>query len=302
MKDRIPTPGKENRVKITQDDGQVIEGVFSYADEAIQEGSFYNKANVLPDEVCDHLGLDRQTAEPKDGFLACFREKKLVERVESSQDWTVPDGIYEIDVYIVGGGASGGYGSSYAGGGGGYCKLIKNLQVTPGTVFPVIIGAGGSGIKGGTTNYQAGKNGGASYFGDYIAEGGNADGSGGSAGGKFSRSYNSVSASGQSLGNSNGAMSGGGTINYCPMNPYNGILYGCGGGGMDGCGGGNGGTSGGGNGQEGGGGGGHDSDNDGTGSAGNGGIGGGGGGCLGYRRSSAYKSGDGGNGLVLIYG
>lgn len=99
MRDRIPTPGKENRVKITQDDGQVIEGVFSYADEAIQEGSFYNKANVLPDEVCDHLGIDRQTAEPKDGFSTLFN---MIDRLEKSVTY------FELASYI----GTGAYGSS----------------------------------------------------------------------------------------------------------------------------------------------------------------------------------------------
>ena len=70
MKDRVPALGKANRVKITQDNGQIVEGVLSYADEAIEEGSAYCKANVLPDSVCDALGLDRDTAEPKDAFAA----------------------------------------------------------------------------------------------------------------------------------------------------------------------------------------------------------------------------------------
>lgn len=68
MHDRIPSPGKENRVRITLDNGQVIEGVLSYADEATQEGSAYTKGNVLPDDVCSILGLNSDTAEPKDAF------------------------------------------------------------------------------------------------------------------------------------------------------------------------------------------------------------------------------------------
>lgn len=70
MRDRLPTPGKENRVKITQDDGAVVEGVLSYADDATQEGSAYTKGNVLPDEVCQELSIDPDTSEPKDAFLA----------------------------------------------------------------------------------------------------------------------------------------------------------------------------------------------------------------------------------------
>lgn len=70
MRDRVPAPGKANRVKITLDNGQVVEGVLSYADDATQEGSAYNKANVLPDDVCEDLGIDPATAEPKDAFQA----------------------------------------------------------------------------------------------------------------------------------------------------------------------------------------------------------------------------------------
>lgn len=69
MYDRIPSPGKENRVSITQDNGQVITGVLAYADDATQEGSAYTKGNVLPDDVCSLLGIDPDTSEPKDAWL-----------------------------------------------------------------------------------------------------------------------------------------------------------------------------------------------------------------------------------------
>lgn len=69
MRDRVPTPGRENRVKITQDDGTVVAGVLEYDDQATQEGSPYTKGNVLPDDVCGILGLDSNTAEPKDAWI-----------------------------------------------------------------------------------------------------------------------------------------------------------------------------------------------------------------------------------------
>lgn len=90
MRDRVPTPGKENRVKITQDDGSVIEGVLSYADEATQEGSAYTRGNVLPDEVCDTLQIDRTSSEPKDAFLAnhnyseSYTDSRLNKRLETT--------------------------------------------------------------------------------------------------------------------------------------------------------------------------------------------------------------------------
>ena len=73
MRDRVPTPGKENRVKITQDDGTIVEGVLSYADDATQEGSPYTKGNVLPDDVCGILGIDPVTSEPKDAWLGVIK-------------------------------------------------------------------------------------------------------------------------------------------------------------------------------------------------------------------------------------
>lgn len=73
MRDRVPSPGKENRVRITQDNGQIVEGVLSYADDATQEGSAYNKANVLPDDVCILLGIDPFTSEPKDAWFGVMQ-------------------------------------------------------------------------------------------------------------------------------------------------------------------------------------------------------------------------------------
>lgn len=69
MRDRVPAPGRENRVKLTQDDGTVLSGVLAYDDQATQEGSTYTKGNVLPDDACDLLLLDREQAEPKDAFM-----------------------------------------------------------------------------------------------------------------------------------------------------------------------------------------------------------------------------------------
>ena len=81
MKDRVPELGKANRVKITQDNGQIVEGVLSYADGATVQGSAYCKANVLPDAVCDALGVDRVTAEPKD---ALNKLKTLVDTAQAA--------------------------------------------------------------------------------------------------------------------------------------------------------------------------------------------------------------------------
>lgn len=91
----------------------------------------------------------------------------------SSQNWTVPTGVSNIDVFLVGGGGGGELkieninGSGGTGGGGGYTKTIKNVNVTPLQSIPITIGAGGAGLPrfskqsatiGGTTEvlgYQA---------------------------------------------------------------------------------------------------------------------------------------------------
>lgn len=94
MKDRIPAPGKANRVRITQDNGQSVEGTLSYVDDAIQAGSRYTKQNVLPDDVCDALNIDRGGAEPKDAFHACWAvgDVKTTTRASLGANWHLCDG------------------------------------------------------------------------------------------------------------------------------------------------------------------------------------------------------------------
>lgn len=68
MKDRIPLyPG---RVKLTPVAGR--ENVYDMvrADEPTQEGSALNKANLLPDDVCDALFIPTDSSEVKDAFLS----------------------------------------------------------------------------------------------------------------------------------------------------------------------------------------------------------------------------------------
>lgn len=79
----------------------------------------------------------------------------------SSGKLTVTSGMPSIDVFCVGGGGGGstvGYTEGYGGGGGGgYTSTAKNVQVTAGTEYDIVIGSGGAGISlgqssdGGTT-------------------------------------------------------------------------------------------------------------------------------------------------------
>lgn len=66
-------------------------------------------------------------------------------------NWTVPDGVTTIEVIAIGGGGCGGEaqntvgsdGASGGGGGGAGAVQIRVLEVSPGEVFPVTLGAGG---------------------------------------------------------------------------------------------------------------------------------------------------------------
>ena len=86
----------------------------------------------------------------------------------SSGTFTVPTGVRNVQVLVVGGGGGGGY-TGGGGGGGGAVMFIPNYQVTPGTNITVTVGAGGA--------YN--QNGGNSQWGTHqIAWGGGAGGSG----------------------------------------------------------------------------------------------------------------------------
>lgn len=66
-----------------------------------------------------------------------------------SGTWTCPRGVKNIMVYAFGGGGAGGaggtaYGFQSGAGGGGSLASWANIQVTPGTVYSVSIGAGGA--------------------------------------------------------------------------------------------------------------------------------------------------------------
>lgn len=87
--------------------------------------------------------------------------------------FTVPTGVTAIEVVAVGGGGGGGGGNeNVAGGGGGGGQVIqRQVNVTPGAVFDVAIGAGGHGGQGAVVsatdnvNTQPGGNGGTTTFG-----------------------------------------------------------------------------------------------------------------------------------------
>ena len=220
-----------------------------------------------------------------------------------------------VDVYIVGGGGGGargsGTGNGGGAGGGGFCRMLRNVQLTEAS-YPIVIGAGGAasntGNPGGAT----------SAFGDILAGGNNGSssdgGAGGSGGGAASLGTGfggtgGTAGSGGNVGGSGSAVTtpgvGGGNIEYNPVNTYDCIAYGSGGGGgTRGRGGGAGGT----NssvvsereGSLGGGGGGIRTNQEGQ-FGGTGGLGGGGGGGGFGGSGQSSGGGAGGSGLVYIY-
>lgn len=104
---------------------------------------------------------------------------EVTEEITTSQTWTVPDGVTEIEVRLFGGGGSGAY--SGGGGGGGHMAYAK-LAVTPGTQYAITIGAGGAAI----TDNGSGNDGGTTSFGSAVSaaggSGGNSSGAGGNGG------------------------------------------------------------------------------------------------------------------------
>lgn len=93
-------------------------------------------------------------------------------KAAGSYTWTVPAGVTQIGVYMVGGGGSGaaanaGTQGKASGGASGYGKNLT-LTVTPGQNIPVVVGAGGAAV----VNSGAGKAGGTTSFNGVTVSGG----------------------------------------------------------------------------------------------------------------------------------
>lgn len=105
----------------------------------------------------------------------------------SSGSWTVPTGVNSVKIALVAGGGGGGNGGNSAGsgGGGGAGGLIYNtagIPVTPGTSYPIVIGAGGPSNTNGSNSTFAGLTAIGGGGGRYNTNA-NSGGSGGGAGG-----------------------------------------------------------------------------------------------------------------------
>lgn len=125
-------------------------------------------------------------------------------------EWMSPDAL--LDIFMVGGGASG---TSRGGGGGGYTKTQKKYEIKKGQRVQVQIGAGGA-----SGNSSSGNNGGSSSF-DTLSIGGGTTGSGNYAGNGGSGGGGSVFNLTSDAGNggTDGA-SGGGRYSVGSANQY----------------------------------------------------------------------------------
>jgi hypothetical protein len=141
------------------------------------------------------------------------RNKYKIVEITSTQNWTVPADVYEIDVLALGGGGGGGGGGASvnegynsdnifrAPGGGGRCGgngqvvFKERVKVTPGQVLSCVIGGAGSGGAGGvnvgTGNYNRADN----------PAPPQTDGANGTAGGNTTISALGITATGGKAGN-----------------------------------------------------------------------------------------------------
>ena len=101
-----------------------------------------------------------------------------IQAFTSSCNFTIPAGVSRVKVTVTGGGGAGGSSTvAPAGGGGAAGSAIAIISsLTPGTVIPVTVGAGGAASSGST-----GGSGGTSSFGTYVSATGGAGGTGGTS-------------------------------------------------------------------------------------------------------------------------
>jgi hypothetical protein len=131
----------------------------------------------------------------------------------ASGSFTVPAGVYQIYVLIIGGGGGSDADANFADGGNGG-EVMGIIDVTPGEVLPFVVGTGGAYIY--STNYSAGGNGSSISRGSTLlaAGGGGGGGNGNNAysgyggGVTFGTSINGAAATGAS------AAGGAGGNNY----------------------------------------------------------------------------------------
>lgn len=297
-----------------------------------------NGANI-PYQIGENVWATLIWSSTLNGWIVQGWGKKRVfhkEIITKTTNWTVPEGIEGgiVNVMLFGGGGGG----AADGVGGGGNVATKTITVVPRTIYPITVGAGGSG---GASRYANGNNGGVSSFGTLVsANGGNggtsgnssgspsiigSGGNGGSGGGSGGKDdLYAVTPGTPGSGSYGGNGGNGSTRTTSAQNGGSGIeaAGGTGTGGSKGTGSGAGGGGGGGYGGKGGNGGNNSSSGGGGGGGGggygasgnggnggtalsgvageNGGIGAGGGGAGSNNGGSGSKGGKGGNGICIL--
>lgn len=116
--------------------------------------------------------FELRTAEQTRTDLSVVLPGRLAFQYPTTTQWVVPAGVRRVwvEVYGGGGGTTGFYQGTanakmYSGGGGGYAASY--IDVTPGAVIPITVGAAGA-----TGSTGPGTNGGDSSFGTFLSAGG----------------------------------------------------------------------------------------------------------------------------------
>ncbi|MDD5639336.1 MAG: prepilin-type N-terminal cleavage/methylation domain-containing protein [Candidatus Pacebacteria bacterium] len=128
----------------------------------------------------------------------------LLSSATASTDWTVPDGVTQVEYLVVAGGGGGGgtYGSG-GGGAGGYLTNYGGTKLTVSGEIDITVGAGGAPSTIGNYNAGIGFNGGNSIFDNITAIGGgggaygNVGALGGSSGGSSRTTSTNAGTAGQ---------------------------------------------------------------------------------------------------------
>lgn len=168
--------GKTGAVTVTKGDvglGSVLN--YGIATKAEAEAGTSNSKYMTPLRVKE--AIEKKVSEYK------------VITLTNSGTFTVPDGVYVLDVFLIsaGNGGDSGYFSSsnipYSGSGGNSGDIVFiTLPVSPGLQIPYVIGAGGRGgtYAGGYASRSSGGTGGDTIFNKTICKGG-----GGERGGRY---------------------------------------------------------------------------------------------------------------------
>lgn len=139
--------------------------------------------------------------------------------------YTIPEGTTKIDVAIIGAGGSGGCylttqnttSGGASGGASGYLNFIEELQVTPGSIANIVVGAKGNSVTRSSNGGTNGKTGGTTSF----TINGTSQTALGGEGGKFSTSSSSLegaSGGSPSIGNVENSGVDAGAFGIMPFN------------------------------------------------------------------------------------